>query len=364
MITLSAAPAAGGAMDANHVYVPLQDVVTQVEGERVVTPNSASITALVRQTGEVKWAADIGSSVPPVAAAGRVFVAAPSELHALSAATGQRLWNVALGGPVRGSMLVRGNRLLALTEPNQLIAVNLDTHEVAWRLAVGEGRVLMNADDRAVFLVAPDSRALCVRLADGSVAWQRTLAGTLSEPALGKDRVLIGSDTQWLWALDPESGDEKWKWPGRIFGGDVIGAAVDDDVIYVASLDNVIRALDRGNGAQIEKQDIKTRPVLPPRAFFGTVVVIGLSPVVSTFLQPKLSPVATWAIPPPTDAQLQGAPLIDEHLRPFGVAMVVILKDGRVFGVRPVAMTFPEPAAVPLKFIPGRPIPREPEPAP
>jgi outer membrane protein assembly factor BamB len=227
----------------------------------------------------------------------------------------------------------------------------------------------MSADDRAVYMSTADSRVLCVRLADGSVAWQRTLAGKLSEPALGKDRVLIGSDTSWLWALDPESGDEKWKWTGRIFGGDVIGAAVDGDVIYVASLDNVIRALDRGNGAQISKQDIKTRPVLPPRAFFGTVVVIGLSPVVSTFLQPKLMPVAGWAIPPPADAQLEGPPLIDEHLKPFGVAMVVVLKDGRVFGIRPTAMTFAEPSAAPLKFIPGRPIPRdrlpgEPEPPP
>jgi hypothetical protein len=227
----------------------------------------------------------------------------------------------------------------------------------------------MTADERAVYLVTPMSRVLCVRLADGLVDWQRTLAGTLSEPALGKDRVLIGSDTSWLWALDPESGDEKWKWPGRIFGGDIIGAAVDDDVAYVASLDNVIRALDRGNGSQREKQDIKTRPVLPPRAFFGTVVVFGLSPAVSTFRQSDLMPVATWSLPPPTDAQPEGAPLIDEHLKPFGVAMVVILKDGRVIGVRPAAMTFPEPASAPLKFTPGRPVPRErlpgePEPLP
>jgi len=200
---------------------------------------------------------------------------------------------------------------------------------------------------------------LSVRLTDGSVAWERTLAGTLSEPALGKDRVLIGSDTSWLWALDPKSGDEKWTWPRRIFGGDVIGAAVDGDVVYVASLDNVIRALNRGNGSQLDKQDIKTRPIFPPRAFFGTVVVIGLSPTVSTFLGPKLTPVATWAPPPPTDAELQGPPLIDEHLKPFGVAMVVILKDGRVIGVRPSAMMFPEPAGVPLNFVPGRPVPRE-----
>jgi hypothetical protein len=192
------------------------------------------------------------------------------------------------------------------------------------------------------------------------VAWQRTLEGALSEPALGRDRVLIGSTTDSLWALDPDSGDVEWVWPRRIFGGDVIGATVDGDVAYVVSLDNVVRAINRGNGNQLWLRKMSTRPVFPPQAFFGTVAVIGLAPTVSTFLaREKGMPVGTWAPPPPSDAELQGPPLIDQHLKPFGVAMVVILRDGRVIGVRPTAMTFPEPAAAPLKFLPGRPIPRE-----
>ena len=360
LATLPAAPAAGGAMDANRVYVPLQDVTTSVEGERVVKPNSASITAISRRSGSVEWVADIGSIVAPVVSGGRVFVAAPSEIHALESETGKRLWQAPLDGPVRAPMLIRGNLLLALVEPDQLVALRLDTHEIAWRVSVGQGRVQMNADEGAVYLTTPDSRVVSVALADGSVGWQRTLEGTLSEPALGRDRVLIGSTTDSLWALDPDSGDVKWRWLRRIFGGDVIGATVDDDVIYVVSLDNVVRALDRGNGNQLWIRRIGTRPVFPPRAFFGTVAVIGLSPTVSTFLaREKGMPVGTWAPPPPSDAELQGPPLIDQHLKPYGVAMVVILRDGRVIGLRPAAMTFPEPAAAPLKVLPGRPLPRE-----
>jgi hypothetical protein len=358
--TLVALPAAGGAMDAHRIYIPLQDVTTSVEGERVVKPNSASITAISRHTGSVEWVADIGSIVPPITAGGRVLVAAPSEIHALQAETGQRLWRAPLEGPVRAPMLIRGNLLLAQIEPDQLVALHLDTQAIAWRLPIGSGRVQMNADERAVYLTMPDSRVVCVGLADGSIGWQRTLEGTLSEPALGRDRVLIGSTTNSLWALDPDSGDVEWMWPGRIFGGDVIGATVDDDVVYVVSLDNVVRALNRGDGSQRWLRKMSTRPVFPPRAFFGTVAVIGLSPTVSTFLaREKGMPAGTWAPPPPSDAELQGPPLIDQHLKPFGVAMVVILRDGRVIGVRPTAMMFPEPAAAPLKFLPGRPMPRE-----
>jgi hypothetical protein len=357
-------------MDANHVYIPLQDVATAVEGAPIVTPRSASITALDRHTGAVRWSSAIESVLPPVVRGDLLFVATTNEIRALTALTGVPQWTAPLDARVRAPMLVRGNLLLALTEPDQLIALRLDTREIAWRVPIGEGRVLMNADDRAVYLATANSRVVSVHLADGSIAWQRTLAGTLSEPAVGRDRVLIGSDTASLWALDSTSGDEKWKWVRRIFGGDVIGAAVHDDVVYVVSLDNVVRALDR-NGSLRWRQDIKTRPVFPPRAFFGTVAVVGLSPAVSTFLAAKDKqgmPVATWAPPSPSDVDLQGPPLIDEHLKPFGVAMVVILRDGRVVGVRPTAMTFPEPAAVPLKFMPGRPVPRErlssePEPA-
>jgi hypothetical protein len=144
-----------------------------------------------------------------------------------------------------------------------------------------------------------------------------------------------------------------------VFGGDVTGVVVDEDVAYVVSLDNIVRALNRGNGNQRWKTELPTRPILPPRVFFGTVVVTGLAPAVSTFAAKDGMAVATWAPPPPADAELQGPPLIDGFLDPFGVAMVVILRDGRVIGVRPAAMMFPEPAAAPVRFVPGRVLPAE-----
>jgi hypothetical protein len=46
-------------------------------------------------------------------------------------------------------------------------------------------------------------------------------------------------------------------------------------------------------------------------------------------------------------------------LKPFSVAMVVIMRDGRVVGLRPTAMMFAEPPAGKLTALPGRPLPRE-----
>jgi hypothetical protein len=169
-----------------------------------------------------------------------------------------------------------------------------------------------------------------------------------------------------LWAIDPESGKDQWKWDARFIGGDVIGAAVEKDVVYVASLDNILRAMNRGNGNQRWKKDIGTLPVFPPRAFFGAVVIVGLAPTVTALAGDKGTPISTWSAP--VDAELQGAPLIDENLKPFQVAMVIIMRDGRVTGLRPTAMLFREQLATPLTVLPGRPLPRErlpgePEPA-
>lgn len=359
IVPLPALPAAGGAIDDDHVYVPLQDVVDLVDGERVVTTGSASVVALSRQTGAQRWSAPLTTTLAPTVDRGRVFVAADTSIHVLDAATGQTLWSARVEGAVRAPLLVTGDLVLVLTEPDRLTAVNLETRDVAWTATVGAGPVTMQADQRAAYLTAPGSRVLSVRLGDGAIAWERTLTGELSAPAVGRERVLVGSTTDSLWALDPASGDVEWVWLRRIFGGDVMGAALDDDVAYVVSLDNILRALNRGNGNMRWNAELPTRPILPPRAFFGTVVVTGLAPAISTYLARDGTPVGTWSPPPPADAELQGPPLIDEYLDPFGVAIVVILRDGRVIGLRPSGMTFPEPAVAPLSVSPGRTLPPE-----
>jgi outer membrane protein assembly factor BamB len=360
IITLPAPPppTAGGAMDAQHVYVPIDNVTTVVEGERIVTPGSASVTALDRETGVVRWSTPIATAWAPVIGGTTLLVAAAGALQALNARTGVVEWSVPLDAPVRAPMLLRGNLLVALIDPDVLLGIRIDTHEVAWRRPIAEtGAVRMNADERSVYVATAAGRLVSVQIADGAVAWERRLEGTLSEPAVGRDRVFVGSTTNRFWAIDPESGKDKWKWDGRIIGGDVIGAAVENDVVYVASLDNIVRAMNRGNGNQRWKKDIGTRPVLPPRAFFGTVVITGLAPTVSTLVGEKGTPVSTWSAP--VDAELQGAPLIDENLKAFQVAMVIIMRDGRVTGLRPTAMLFREQLATPITVLPGRPLPRE-----
>jgi hypothetical protein len=349
-------------MDDRRIYIPLQDVTISSGGESRVVSDSATITAVDRETGAIRWIRRAATDAAPLVHGDLLLVAGRDGVQALAAANGNPRWSVPLHARITAPMLVRGHLLLVLTE-SELVAVRLDSREVAWRRPLGgNGTLLMNADEQAVYLASAAGLIQAVRLSDGTLAWERTLQGALSEPAVGEDRVFVGSTSNRFWALDPHSGDIEWLWAGRIFGGDVIGAAVEGDVVYVASLDNIVRALNRGNGNQRWRKDIGTRPVLPPRAGFDTVVVIGLSPTLTTFLGRSLpsgdagTKVATWT--GPEQAELQGPPLIDFHLKPYRVAMIVVLRDGRVIALKPTAMTFAEPsAAAAPPALPGRPLP-------
>ena len=217
----------------------------------------------------------------------------------------------------------------------------------------------MTADAQAAYVATKAGRVTRVLLSDGSLHWERQLVGELSEPTVDGDRLFVGSDSTppSFWSLDVGTGKDKSRpWRGRVFGGAVVGSAVKGDRVFVVSKDNIVRALNRGNANQRWQKAAGARPLFPPRVLEGIVVVIGGTPMLSTFRADTGAAVSTWAAP--ADALLQGPPLIDSP-RPFAVSIVVVFRDGQVFGLRSTAMLLKEPALVPFTALPGRALPRE-----
>ena len=161
----------------------------------------------------------------------------------------------------------------------------------------------------------------------------------------------MGSTDNFFYALDADDGDLVWKWRN---GGDVIGASTDGDIVYFASLDNMIRAVNRGNGNQRWHMSTNTRPVFPPRALSGIVVLPGLMPAVTAFVGKTGAVMGTLAA-----GNLVGAPLIDPAMKPFRVALVTITREGVVEALRPAGLMYREAALTPISVLPGRTIGRE-----
>ena len=355
--TLDDVPSAGGAMDAERVYIPIQP-------EKLV--------ALNRSTGATVWTRDIESMWPPVLVANVLYVIASDEIHALDAATGAQRWRVPFDAKVAAPLTAAaGSRKPTAESPNDDLLIATFDKGLVVAYAIADGRMLWMRElgaasrfapaidgVRAVFAV-DDSRAVALRLADGRVEWEQKLDGMLNQPSFARDRIFIGSNTNFLFALDNTTGRVAWKWKT---GGDVIGTAADSKGgAYYASLDNVVRAVNRGNGNQRWIKEIPTRPVLPPQVLGDgvkneeIVVLTGATSEIDAFAA-KNGAAAGMYMPP---SDLQGGPLIDPDLRPYQVAMVVITRDGRVIGLKPSAMLLPEPMNAPFAELPGRRLERE-----
>ena len=356
-IALPAPPSAGAVMDDHTVYVPLEDAARASEEQ---TCASVSLIALARDTGTTSWISPVSSCFPPVLTHGVIAVATGNEIQTVDPKNGQRLWSVTLERPVRAPMIATGSLLLAMLEGDELFGVDVERRAVVWRRSVGEsGPLVMTADDKAAYVATNAGRLTRVLLSDGRLDWERPLAGKLSEPTVDGDRLFVGSDSTppSFWSLDVGTGKDRSRpWRGRVFGGEIVGSAVQGDRVFVVSKDNIVHALNRRNLSQLWFEPAGARPIFPPRVLEGIVVVVGGTPTLSTFRADTGVAVSTWAAPP--DALLAGPPLIDRP-RPLAVSIVVVFRDGQVFGLRSTAMMLKEPALAPFTALPGRVLPRE-----
>lgn len=338
-LKLGAPPSAPAVMDDQHVYVPVRDYL---------------LVALHRETGLLAWTWAGDTVLSLATGGGDLFLVTPGELRALDAATGYERWSIPMAAGVTAPLFWQEGRLVASVEPGDLIALGALDGQLAWRRRLGAvtGHPAATDRERAVYLTLADGRVVAVALETGEPLWERRLPGTLSPPAAARDRVFVGSTDNFFYAFDAATGREEWKWRN---GGDVIGAAVDGDTVYFASLDNIIRAVNRGNGNQRWRKPTGTRPLLPPQAFRGAVVVPGVMPAMTVFAGDTGAAMGTQSAP----GDLVGPPVIDPAVPPFRVAFVTVTREGIVDAFRPTSLMFREAAPGAVGALPGRALARE-----
>lgn len=338
-VKLGIPPAAPGALDTDRVYIPLRENM---------------LVAIERETGLLAWMRDIDTAASIAIGSGSVFIASARSIHAIDAASGADRWSIPLDAAPTAPLVWDSGWLLTIVEPGEARAFHALDGRLMWRRPLGAAapHPPVPGGERAVYLSLADSRVMAIALDTGEPLWERQLAGMLSPPAAAKDRVFVGSTDNFFYALDAADGSIRWQWRN---GGDVIGAAVDGDVVYFASLDNIIRAVNRGNGNQRWRKATGTRPVLPPSAFRGVVVLPGLAPGLSVFVGETGAVMGTYQ----PKGDLLGPPLLDPAPKPFQVAVITITREGMVEALRPAALMLREEKPVTPTALPGRALGRE-----
>ena len=146
---LPALAAAGGVLDADRAYIPLQ------EGGTI---------ALARETGVRAWANPLLTPWPLALAARSIIAVTTGEVAALDRATGTVMWQVALPAPSLAGGLIAGDLIVVALQSGSLLALRVADGATAWSLPV-EGLAVpvgLAADDQAVYLTTADSRVVAI----------------------------------------------------------------------------------------------------------------------------------------------------------------------------------------------------------
>lgn len=251
--------------------------------------DGGQIVAYDLTAGTQLWTADAATTSHPAVSDDLLFVAVDGAIEALRVSDGSQAWSVPFTDALAAPLVFDNGWLVAATAGSAVIAFRAaDGHQV-WRTEIGSPAhtVPTLADDR-VYVPAEDGRVVALSVSDGRTVWAHHLGGAPNEILASGDRLFVGSKDNTFYCLKAQDGSVDWP---VVTGADVIGLpAIDARNVYFVSLDNVLRAVHRGNGNQEWKRALAVRPTAGPVAAMDVMFVAGISKTLSAFTTAKGAP--------------------------------------------------------------------------
>ena len=255
-LTLNLTPA----FDEERIYLPLE---------------GGMIVSLRARDGQLYWRSEMGGelSASPVADEGGVYVAseigtyagrseagarrATATLRALGREGGVTQWMRTLAMPLRGSLSIAGNKLLAGGSDGLFYAFAKGSGEILWTLSYG-GRFNCHpvATNGNVYAGNDDGNLLAIEDATGRILWRYRTRGPVRGPvAVTNGTVYFGSGDGYLYAVSSANGRLLWR---KRTGAGVEAVALVDNALLVASLDNFAYRFSL-NGRRVWKRRLPGR---------------------------------------------------------------------------------------------------------
>ncbi len=325
------------AIDDTRVYVPLRN---------------NQLAAVELASGKVEWTIPIAGRPTLAAGDGLVFLTGPTAISARAADDGSLRWSVELDAEVTGALKWDDGWLIAVSGSGQAFAIRARDGQIIWKAPLGAPSTVPPAlAANCVYFAVADGRVMAHRLLTGAPIWTRKLGGAPAEMLPLDDRIFVGAKDHFFYCLAVKNGSVKWRWRT---GGEIIGAPiVDERSVFFVSLDNVVRALGRGNGHQRWSRILATRPSGGPLHFERDVVLVaGIAAEVWVYSGADGAPTSEINTP----AELAVPPLL-AHASDRRTRMLVVLTlEGQMqaLGLSPIGgpvpglpMFLPPPAVEP-----------------
>jgi outer membrane protein assembly factor BamB len=244
-----------------------------IEGDQIV--------AYDLTTGTPRWTVSAHPQPNLTAGGGLLFFADSEALVALHAADGSVAWRVPFPTKLVASPIVTQGSLVAATQL-AVLSIHVADGDIAWKRDLDSPvHGLMSTAADLLFVPVENGRVLALRVDNGDPVWERRLGGAPNDTRAVDDQVFVGSVDNYMYCLIARTGRVDWR---VRTGADVVSASVlDDRRVYFVSLDNVLRALNRGHGVQQWKRVLPFRPAWNALRAADTLVVVGLSGAARAF---------------------------------------------------------------------------------
>ena len=208
---------------------------------------------------------DIYTSSPVIADSVAVVGAGDGDVYALEATTGRELWKFQTGGRIRSTPAIADGIVFAGSTDGIVYAVDLASGSEIWRHET-DGAALTSAEfgvDRKsiiapiavsggrVFVGSRDGYMYALDQQTGERRWRFSHGGSwaMSAPAVFEGIPYAGtSDGRFVHAVDTESGEEVWRFVGK--GYTWSSPTVAGGTVYIGDGGGPLRALDAASGAE------------------------------------------------------------------------------------------------------------------
>jgi len=192
------------------------------------------------ETGELNWSYETDNYIngaPSTDGEHVVFGGCDELLHILSVRDGTKIGEVWAGSYIPGSAALAGDKAYLGHYDSKLVCIDMKQKKIDWEY--------LDKDNPDAFF---------------------------SSPAVGKDRVLIGSRNDYLHCVDRKTGEKIWVFQTRddIDSSPVIAG----DKVVVGSLDGRLYIVDLNNGKELWSYEIGA-PLFSCPAVDGGFIVIG-----------------------------------------------------------------------------------------
>ncbi|MFH1612718.1 MAG: PQQ-binding-like beta-propeller repeat protein [bacterium] len=156
-------------------------------------------------------------------------------LYAINIVDGSLVWKFSSQGSIFSSPAINNNTIFIGSKDKNLYALDAKTGQIKWTyLANGDILASPLVSEGKVFISVgyPEKSIVAINENTGEKIWQiETMQMVYSSPALFSNTLFCGSDDGYLYALDINNGNIKWKFQtnGNMFLSSV---SIKDNVVY------------------------------------------------------------------------------------------------------------------------------------